>query len=510
MAAVSSRKTRVAIVEETTAGTLKSPTSTGDYVAVQDGLSLTPSFETLENAELKASIGVSKPIQGLENPNGSLSHYMYHSGVEGTPSEIDLLLKSAFGDKSVASTQYNTVAGSTAGTATAAAVINVDVGEGATFERGEALLIKDGTNGYSIRPIESISSDALTLGFNLSAAPASGVDLGKAILYKPASDAAYPSLSVWDYRGNGGAVQAVAGVKVDEMSIEASAGEFINMNFSFSGTKFHFDPVEITATDTKLDFTDDSGTAVATVTAKIYRDPHELASALQTAMDSVTAQTPTVTYNDSTGKYTIKSTGTVLSLLWNTGANAANTIGDKIGFSTAADDTGVAATTGYTSDNAYTLTSPQTPALDGQDPFVAKNNEVLLGDFADITCFCAQSVNITLSNENADVTCICAESGLQEKVANRRIVSVEIQAILDPYDADKFRRFRANEETRFLFNVGEKSGGNWVAGKCGSFYIPKCTISSFELADNDGIVVLNMTLSAYTSSGEGEAYLNFL
>lgn len=507
--AISSRATRMAVVEETTEGTLKAPSSTGEYLAVQDGLTLTPSFESLENAELKSSIGNSKVIQGLEQPNGSISHYMYHSGTEGVVPEMDLLLEGGFGAKSVAATEYDTVAGSSAGSATVAAAVNVDAGEGATFERGEALLLKDGVNGYSIRPIESIATDALTLGFNLSGAPASGVNLGKAVLYKPA-DTGHPSLSVWDYRGNGGAIQAVAGCKVSEMSLEASAGEFLNTSFSFDGTKFHFNPVEITSSDRYLDFTDDQGTVAAVVEAKFYRDPHELAAALETAMRAVSTETASVTYSDTTGKYTIKTTGTVLSLLWNTGANTANTIGDKIGFSVAADDTGVAATTGYTSDNAYTLTSPQTPALDGQDPFVAKANEVFIGNFDDIDCFCAQSITMTLSNEIANVTCVCSDSGVQEKVVNGRSVTVEITAILDPYEADKFRRFRANTETRFLYNFGNKSGGNWVAGQSGCLYIPKCTISSFELGDSEGVIVMNMTLSAYTASGEGEVFLNLL
>lgn len=507
--AISSRATRMAVVEETTEGTLKAPSSGNDYLAVQDGLTLTPSFATLENAELKSSIGSSKVIQGLEEPNGTVSHYMYHSGVEGQAPEMDLLLEGAFGGKSVASTEYDTVVGSTAGNATTAAVVNVDAGEGATFERGEALLIKDGTNGYSIRPIESIATDALSLGFNLSNAPGTGVNLGKAVLFKPA-DSGHPSLSVWDYRGNGGAIQAVAGCKVSEMSLEATAGEFLNCSFSFDGTKFHYNPVEITSADRYLDFTDDQGTFAAAVEAKFYRDPHELASALQTAMESVTTETPTVTYSDTTGKYTIKSTGTVLSLLWNTGANTANTIGDKIGFSIAADDTGVGATTGYTSDNAYTLTSPQSPTLDGQDPFVAKANEVYIGEFDDISCFCAQSITMTLSNEIANVTCICSDSGVQEKVVNGRNVTIELSAILEPYEADKFRRFRANTTTRFLYNFGNQSGGNWVAGQCGCLYIPKCTISSFELSDNEGVIVMNMTLSAFTASGEGEVYLNLL
>lgn len=510
MSAVTTRATRMAVVEEAVAGTLLAPSAVGDYLAVQDGLTLTPEFATLENAELKSSIGASKSIQGLETPNGSIGHYMYASGTQGVAPETDLLLEGAFGDKSLASTEYDTVAASTAGSASAAAIVKVDTAEGATFERGEALLIKDSVNGYAIRPIESISGDNLTLGFNLAGAPALGVNLGKAALYKPA-DSGHPSLSVWDYRGNGGAVQAIAGCKVSEMTLEASAGEFLNSNFSFDGTKFFFDPVLIASADRYLDFTDDSGTFAAVVTAKYYRDPHELASALQQAMAAANPlKTPTITYSDSTGKFTIKTTGTVLSLLWNTGTNAANTIGDKIGFSTAANSTGTVATTGYTSATAYILTSPQTPSLDGQDPFVAKSNEVLIGEFDDLTCFCAQSISMTLSNVVADVTCICSDSGVQEKVINGREVTVEITAILDPYNVDKFKRFSTNLVTAFNYAFGNKSGGNWVAGQCGSIYIPKCTVSSFELSDSDGIVTMNMTLKAYTASGEGEVYLNLL
>ena len=508
--AVSTRKSRMAVVEESTAGTLLAPSSAGDYIALQDGFSLVPAFDALDNAELKASIGKSKSIQGLEQPSGSLSHYVYHSGTEGAAPEIDLLLKSAMGASSVASTEYDTVSSSTAGTATAAAVIKVNTGEGATFERGESLLIKDSTNGYSIRPIASISSDDLTLGFNLPGAPASGVNLGKAVLYKP-DDSSHPSLSVWDYRGNGGAIQAVAGCKVTEMSIEAEAGGFINASFSMDGLKYYFNPVEITSSTRYLDFTDSDGTWAAAVATGWYRDPHELAAAVQTAMQAANSgETPTVTYSDSTGKYTIKTTNTTLSLLWNTGTNAANTIATKLGFSAAANSTGTAATTGYTSANAYTLTSPQTPSLDGQDPLVAKDNNVFLGDFADNVCFGAQTLTCTLSNDIVGIKDICEVSGQASKVVNGRTVTVEVTATLASYDVDKFKRFRANEETSFFYAFGPKSGGNYVAGKCGSLYIPRCTITSFEVVDTDGVVALNMGLQAYVSSSEGEFFVNFL
>lgn len=509
MAAESTRKTRMAIVEEISAGDLSPPIAATDYLAVQDGLTLTPSFEALENEELKASIGASKTIQGLENPEGEVSHYLYGAGVEGQPPEMDLLIKSAFGASSVASTEYDTTAGSTAGTASVAAAINVGVGEGATFERGEALLIKDSANGYSIRPIESISGDALTLGFNLSAAPAAAVNLGKAVLYKP-DDSAHPSLSVWDFRGNAAVVQACAGMKVSEMSLEGTAGEFVNMSFSLTGLSFYWDPIEVTSATSYLDFTDDDGTFAAQVALGWYRDPHDLAAAVTSAMNNANAgETHSCVYVDSLGKFKITSTGTVLSLLFATGANTANTIATKIGF-TVADETGNAASTGYTSDNALVLTSPQTPSLDGQDPLVAKDNEVFIGDFADNVCFCVQTLTFTLSNEITGVACICASAGQSEKITIGRTATVELTAVLDRYEAEKFNRFRTNASTRFLFNFGPKSGGNWVAGKSGCLYIPSATISAFEVGDSDGVVVLNMTLTAFTNSGEGEVYLNFV
>src|SRR5690606_17278141 len=126
------------------------------------------------------SIGAAAPVLGAEAPALSLNHYLRHSGVEGQEPNFGLLLEGAFGDKSVASTEYDTVANSTAGSSSARAVVKVDSGEGVNFERGHALMIKDQTNGYSIRPVFSISSDDLSLGFNLGNAPGSGVNLGKA------------------------------------------------------------------------------------------------------------------------------------------------------------------------------------------------------------------------------------------------------------------------------------------------------------------------------------------
>lgn len=505
MASFQTKGSRMAIVTEVTEGTPVSPTAAGQYIALQDGYSLEPAFEVLDNAELTGSIGKAKPVLGLENPTASLDHYIRHSGVEGQEPNFGRLIEGVMGAKSVNATQYDTVGGSSAGTASAAAILVVDAGEGANFERGEAVLIKDATNGFKVRNVQSIATDNLTLNFNLNAAPASGVNLGKAVLYKPGSS--YPTFSMWDYRGNGAAVQMMAGSRVIELGIEANAGEFINGSFSLEGLSYYFDPIEITASTDTIDF-NDGGVKVATVAAGFYKDPLDLAAAIQTAMDAASSDTITCTYSSSTGKFTIATNGAALSLLWNTGANTAQSIATKIGFTTAADST--AALT-YTSPNALTLSSPQTPTFDSADPLVAKNNEVFLGDFMDTDCFCASSVSVTIANEKTDVLCVCAESGKQEAVITGREVTIEIEAVLEQYEADKFHRYHTNQTTKFMYNFGEKSGGNWVAGKVGNIYIPTATITAFSVTDLDGLVALNMTLSAYVdSTGGGECYINFL
>lgn len=493
----------MAIVTEVTEGTPVSPTAATQYIALQDGYSMAPSFDVLENAELTGSIGKAKPVLGLENPTVELNHYIRHSGVEGQEPNFGKLIEGVLGDKSVNATEYDTVSGSTAGTSSVAAVVKVDAGEGVNFERGEALLIKDATNGYKIRNVLSVATDDLTLNFNLGNAPAAAVNLGKAVLYKPGSS--YPTFSVWDYRGNGAATQLMAGSRVLSMGIEANAGEFVNGSFSLEGLSYNFNPIEITSSSRYIDF-NDGGVNVATVATGFY-DPISLAAALQTAMDAASADTITVTYSDSTGKFTIATSGATLSLLWNTGANTANTIGAKIGFNTAADDT--AALT-YTSDNAQTLSSPQTPGFDVADPLVAKAGEVMLGDFADTTGFCPSTVSVEVSGEKTDVLCVAASSGKKESVITGREVTVSLSADITQYDVDKFYRFKNNQTTAFMYNFGEKVGGNWVAGKCGNIYIPTCTITEFEVADDGGLVTLSMTLTAFVESAKGEFYINFV
>jgi len=502
MASINTRSSVLAVVVEDTEGVLKEPTVGTEFIAIQDDLSMEGAFEDLENAELKNSLGKAKSIRGIENPTSSYSHYLRASSIEGQPPGYGAVLKAGFGSENVKTTERDTVGGSTV------SAVNVDAGEGLEYQRGMGMMIKDSTNGYSMRPVESVAGDVLTPGFDLPAAPALGVALGKPVTYIPL-DSGHPTLSVHHYIGNGGARQSMAGARVSAITASFAAGELINANYSVEGIEYFFNPMTATATDTKIDWTDDQGTAAATITAKSYKDPHDLAAAISTAMNGQTSETITVSYSDTTGKYSFSATGAVFSMLWNTGANTANTLGDLVGFDVASDDT--AALT-YEADNAIDFsTSPLTPTFDNADPVAAKSNELLIGDADDLVCIDASTVEVSMTTPKKDILSICAASGKSGSIVNGREVEISVTALLEKYDSDKFRRFRENVDTKVLYNYGTKSGGNWVPGKCGFVFGPTMTITAFNITDDDGLASLEMTLKCFVNSaGEGEIYMGNL
>lgn len=508
MTAYNNNASILAVVEEASGGTLDPPSSATEYMALQTGFELSPEVETIETEEIKASIGPSKTLTGLEKPSASWRHYLRGSGTAGDTPDWHLLAKSIFGSTSTNSTERATTTGSTS------TVVELAAG-GSDFALGKAVLLKKST--YEIRPVQSVATNALTLGFAQStAAPGSGINVGKCINYTPVSSG-HPTLSVWLYRANGAAVEALAGGQVSQMDVTCEVGQPLNVSWTLGGTKYFFNPIIIDSTNNKLDITTDNVTDdPATITSGAYRTPHELAAAIETALEAADPlETFTVTYSDTTGKFTITSSSTVLSLLWKTGANGSDntgfTIGATIGFSEAADDTGTAGSTGYTSDNAMTLTNAITPALDSSDPLIARDMEVLLGTQSDFMSLCVQSMNISVGLELTDVTCISASSGIDSRLPVKRNCSIEMTVLLTRYDAGKFDKFFNKTEQKFLFNFGAKSGGNWVAGRCGCFYAPQAAISGFRISENGGAVVMNITVSPYVdASGNPEIYLNLL
>ena len=499
--AISNKSTVFAIVEEATEGTITAPTSGTDFLPIQTDLTMSAEIEKLDNEEMKASLGMAKKITGRESPTASFSHYVKHSGVEGQAPSWGRLIKSCLGAVNVESVEYQTASSSTTTT--------IKVADSTFFNVGQPLLIKDATNGYKIAHIHDIPNGTdLILGFAISAAPAAGVDLGKAVTYYPLNTMDHPSLSLWNYIGNGGAKELIRGARVTEIGITAEAGQLINASISLEGLEFFFNQIAITASNKYLDFTDDAGTFAAVIPTGYYKTPHELASAIEAALNGVSTETYTVTFSNSTGKFTIASGSTVLSLLWQSGTNTANSIGTTIGFSVAANDTGA---TTYTSDNAQNYSAPYTPSFDAADPLAAKGHIVYVGDQDDNVCFNPSSVSITITSSRKVIDSICSASGISGSIINGREVTVSVKGLLERHDADRFDRALQNKDTRFMYTGGVKSGGNWVAGKCFSVYLPYCTVNNPVIGDEDSLTTIEFELSSFVpDDGSEEVFVGFV
>lgn len=106
----------------------------------------------------------------------------------------------------------------------------------------------------------------------------------------------------------------------------------------------------IDSTNNALDFAEPSGGVElnATISSGTYT-PSELATEIKTQLDATGGGTYSVSYSDSTGKWTITydSGGDPdFDLLWSTGTNTATSIGDTLGFDTSSDDTAALTYTG--------------------------------------------------------------------------------------------------------------------------------------------------------------------
>ena len=487
------------IKEETTAGTLVELDSAGLFIPLKVGYSITPEIEELTSDEIVNDIGASKSFTGKESPSGEHGAYLKHSETEGQAPEVALLYKSAFGSQTDNGTEYDTIAGSTT------SVVKVDSGEGSNFAVGQALLVKDATNGYSIRNVSSISTDDLSTNFNLANAPASDINLGKANFFSPVATG-HPSFSAWMYTANGGAVQAIAGCRTSSISMNIAAGQQAEVDFSYEGTAFYFNPIVITSSNKYLDFDDGGGEENATMTEKVYKSPHDLADEIQSKMDALTSDNITVTYSNSTGKFTIASDGGTLSLLWNSGTNTANTIGSDLGFTVSSDDTGAVT---YTSDSAISFAAGYTASYDDADNVIVKEAELLIGDASDNTCRKAATVSFTIDTPTVEVESICASTGVAEKLINAREVTMTATLVLEKYEAGLFDKYINNETTQVMCNIGPKSGGNWVAGKCVNSYMGNASLTGHNVVGDD-FAQIELTAKGFVTSTKKDVYLNFI
>jgi hypothetical protein len=484
-----------ALKKELNAGDYVAPSAGAEFVPLRPGNTLNFEPEQLDSDELLNDIGAAKSFVGKESVSGSHSAYLRHSGVEGQEPELGVLYESIMGSKAVAASEFSCLAGST--------VSLIKVTDGSDFVQGQSLLIKDASNGYSIRNVKEVSGNDLILNFVLSAAPVAGVNLGKAVTYLPVAQG-HPTFSTTKYLGNGYAIEASAGNTVTELSVTADANGFGEVEFSYQGTKYFFNPIEIDASSKYLDFETDSGVYAVTIPEGIYKTPIDVADALKTALDNATPESFDVVYSNASGKFTISSDSLLLDLLFVTGVNAASSIGSKIGFSS--DKTGAQS---YESDSAQTYSSDLTPSYDSADAIIIKGAELFVGNASDNACICAQTISLTVSKEVQDVDCICEETGVKEKIATARTVEMSVTAVLNKYDAQLLDALLKNKTIGAMLNAGPKIGGNWAPGKCFNAYIQNCTVSAYTTA-GDSFIQAEFTLKGFVTSTEKDLYINFV
>lgn len=486
------RASVMAVIEEDAAGTLKAPTAATDFIPMRSGGDeISPELEILENDELYNSIGATEPSTGKENPTASHSAYLKGSGVSGQAPNWAVLLESALGTSVTRSSTDTILAGTN--------TVSATVASGAAYQVGEAIL-----SGSVIRNVASIATNVLNYNFAADDI-ADGSTIEKNYLVKPASSG-HPSFSTWIYNGNGGLVQAMAGGKTSSVSIDFAAGQFVDMSFDIQGTSYYFNPIEITAGTSYIDFTDDGGTVACQVPAKYYKTPIELAEAISVAMNAVSTDAITVSYGNTTGKFTIAADGSTFSILWNTGTNTANTIASKIGFSAAADSTGALT---YTSATAQSYAAPFTPDFDDSSNIVVKSNELFLGSQSDNVCVKASSGTLSIDNETVDIDSICSESGLLERLTNARSVTLSLEIVYDRHQAKYVDSLLQNKTISAMLNMGPKSGGNWVAGKCVNIYLPSAKVTSANVGGDDA-VTQSLELQAFVTDSAEDIYINFV
>jgi hypothetical protein len=496
------------IKEETTEGELIAPTAGTDFTPVREGVSIEASVDNIVSDQLSSDIGQSKSFIARETPSASIPKYLKHSGVEGQSPDYGLMVKATLGSETVNSTEYDTVGGSTAGTSSAAAILNVDSGEGVQFSEGQGVLIKDGTNGYTVRNVDSISSDALTLNYNIGSAPASGVNLGKAVHYSPASSG-HPTFSAHLYQSDSSNAvhQAIAGCRVSSLSAEFPVNDFASINFDLEGLSAHRNPLIVDSTNDNLDF-DDGSVKALTITSKSYSNPKDLAAEIESKFNAASTDTFTVDYDSTSGKFTITSDGVSLDLLWNTGANTGTTIGGLLGFSVAADDTGSLT---YLGDNALDYDHGLTPSYDSSEPTIVKCSELLIGGFSRNDNRSSPNASLNVDMTKADVQDFTSCTGVGSSVYTSRQVTFSTTLILQKHEIDDFNDFLDSTTTSVMFNHGEKDGsGNWTPGTVMNVYIPNATVSSNTISDLDGFMVVELEFSAFVNSDKKDLHINLL
>lgn len=174
------------------------------------------------------------------------------------------------------------------------------------------------------------------------------------------------------------------GTSLNELTIEWSTNTASAQTLGYypldDTIEYPHSTITIDNTNKLLDFSESTaGTAgtftslQATVAEGVYTDLNALATAVEEAMEAVSAYDYSVSYDATTGAFSIEQTGgaalTDFNLLWDTGNGGSLSIGETLGFDPEADDTG-AGLGPHTSDTSAKRMSVFSVIVDGTNNMI--------------------------------------------------------------------------------------------------------------------------------------------
>ena len=527
---VSQRRSTAAIVLKHFESMLRKPTAGSQFIALQPDFSLNPNFTTTENVELKDDIMSGKNIVTGEAPGGTLSHYFTGSGTPGVAPEYGPILQTTFGGyRAFEGDEAATIAGSTQ------AVLKFSKANAGKFHKGDGMLIKDTDNGFALRPVESVDADKgeVTLGFQLSAAPAAGINVSKYVTYFPLNDN-LPVFDIWHYLGGGeSGVETIANCRTVSVNINATAKDLINATFNFEGTDYGFNEeftdrliiAESNATFRLIDTKGELGTLV-TLEAKTYEDsdkepdPAALATELQAKLRGVTGYSGmTVTYRASTEKFTFTSASKDFYLDFFTEGGGNPSLAKILGFKQedVSDENLVGA---ITSPNKIFLTRDYrhglTEKYDDADPIIARGQRIFIGDTQDNICIDSSSVTINIGTPKSLITSICEESGNFSSLINARTATINVSAHLQDDDRRFFDKFQDGDDVKFAFMAGRKDRQDdgtfqWKAGESFIVYGSPASITNWNITSSNEVYMLDLELTCFSEGdGMGSIFVSYV
>lgn len=136
---------------------------------------------------------------------------------------------------------YNAAAGSVESGTPAVDTIDADTGEGSNWVEGTVVGVTNGNGKFEVRPVASVSSDELTLAYNLSAAPSGGAELFHSHQFWFAEDPSDSLQFIIEKGSDRDNVHWMMGAMPSSFSLELSPNALARWSATFMGADWEHD-----------------------------------------------------------------------------------------------------------------------------------------------------------------------------------------------------------------------------------------------------------------------------